>query len=107
MIKAYIDGNKIVIVDKGPNKDGGFTFYRKTHLAERGSRIRGRKERLWFSKAEEAQAALEKYAAKKKWLPAKQSDIEKFLQKPKTKTRYMGPLFEVNFNNLKKHKGGK
>ena len=98
VIKAYIDKDKIVVAAKGPRREGGYTFYRKSALSQKGGqRVRGRNQKLWFPTMEKAQAALAKHAKKRRWPLALPSDINRFL-KPRVnrQNNNMGPLFRRN-----------
>lgn len=91
-ISYYLDKDKIVMVDKGPA--GNFTFYKKAKLSDKGTRVRGQKDKkYWFETKEEAQAALSEYAKEKGFEVVKDIQaLSKHGEKAPLKDK--GPLFK-------------
>uniref|UniRef100_A0A6M3J0Y3 Uncharacterized protein n=1 Tax=viral metagenome TaxID=1070528 RepID=A0A6M3J0Y3_9ZZZZ len=67
-MKIYIDKDGFfIVVAKGSQKDGGYTFYRRKNPTDRGKRIKGRGRQFWYNSVQEANEALVSLAKEKKW----------------------------------------
>jgi len=94
--KIYHDpqSGKLVHVQKGWQKDGGYTFFKTDDLKKRGRNIRGKTDqRYWYDTKEEAETALADYAQKNGFTEA--TEEQKSESTPKKEYNYPNPKTKI------------